>query len=351
MQTVQAWFQAGHGVAVAEGKLEDPGPDEVLIAPGFSYLSAGTELVSLRAYRSAAADERPPAQPGYSQAGTVLAVGDRVEGIAVGDRVAAIGAGAYHASRTVVARNLVVPLPDEVDLAEAATTAMCCFALEAVHKSAARLGQSVIVFGAGMMGQLAARLYRIAGARVAIMDSEPNRLALVPPGIATFTTDDHGWSGLADWSGQYGIEHACVAFGGDATETIERLKPIMSTAPDGVPHGRIVFPGGARATLLMASNLGNLEFLSSAKAGPGYRDPAYESGVDYPAVYVGSPVRRNVETLLELLSLPADDPRRLDLTGLITHRFPITEAPDGYRLVEESPGEAMAVLFSYPDPT
>lgn len=350
MQIVQAGFQAGHGVVVTEGKLDQPGPDEVLIAPAFSYLSAGTELMSLRAFRSAAPDERPPAQPGYSQAGTVLAVGERVDRIAVGDRVVAIGAGAYHASRTLVARNLVVPLPDQVDLAEAATMAMCCFALEAVHKSAARIGQSVVVFGAGMMGQLAARLYRIGGARVAVVDSEPYRLSLVPSGIATFTTDDHGWAGLAEWAKPYGIEHACVAFGGDASETIERLKLIMSTAPDGVPHGRVVFPGGARATLLLASNLGNIEFLSSAKAGPGYRDPVYESGDDYPTVYVSSPVRRNVETLLDLISRPADDPRRLDLTGLITHRFPITEAPDGYRLVEESPGEAMAVLFSYPDP-
>jgi threonine dehydrogenase-like Zn-dependent dehydrogenase len=350
MIMTQAGFQPGHGVVVTEAEVGPPGPDEVLIAPEFSYLSAGTELVSLRGIRAAAENGRPPLQPGYSQAGTVLAVGERVDRLAAGDRVVAIGAGAYHASRTLVARNLVVRRPDGLDAAEAASMAMCCFALEAVHKSAVRIGQSVIIFGAGMMGQVAARLYRIAGARVAIMDSEPYRLSLVPDGIATFGTDDHGWSGLADWAGEYGIEHACFCFGGDATDTVERLKPIMATAPDGVPHGRLVFPGGARLSLFMASNLGNLEFLSSAKAGPGYRDPSYESGSDYPAVYVGSPVRRNVETLLELMALPAGDPRRLELSGLITHRFPITEAPEAYRLVEESPDRAMGVVFSYPDP-
>ncbi len=344
----QAGFQAGRGVVVSEAELGSPGPNEVLIAPEFSYLSAGTELVSLRGIRAAAENGRPPLRPGYSQAGTVLAVGDRVVGMAAGDRVVAVGAGAYHASRTVVARNLVVPVPDGIDTAEAATMAMCCFALEAVHKSAVRIGQSVIVFGAGMMGQVAARLYRIAGARVAIMDGEPYRRSLVPDGIATFGLDDHGWAGLADWAGRYGVEHACVCFGGDATETVERLKPIMATAPDGVPHGRLVFPGGARLSLFMASNLGNLEFLSSAKAGPGYRDPDYENGADYPAVYVGSTVRRNVETLLELMALPPADPRRLDLSGLITHRFPITEAAEAYRLAEEAPDRVMAVLFSYP---
>ena len=71
--------------------------------------------------------------------------------------------------------------PDGVDAAEAAATAMCCFALAAVHKSAVRIGQSVIIFGAGMMGQVAAGLYRIAPtARVAIMDREPYRLSLGP---------------------------------------------------------------------------------------------------------------------------------------------------------------------------
>jgi len=344
MRIQQVEFHAGQGVAVVDADLAEPGPDEVLIAPEYSYLSAGTELVSLRTIRQAPAGSRPPGRSGYSLAGTVLAVGERVDRVAVGDRVAAIGAGAYHATRAVVGRNLVAPLPDSVSTEQAATLAMCCFALEAVHKSAVRLGQSVVVFGAGMMGQIAARLYRLSGARVAIMDAVPSRLALAPAEVATFGIDDPGWAGLAEWAGAYGIEHGCVCYGGDATDTVERLKPILATAPDGVPHGRIVFPGGARVSLFMASNLGNIEFLSSAKAGPGYRDPAYEHGQDYPAVYVGSPVRRNVETLLRLLA-----ESELDLSGLITHRFGIEEAAAAYRLVEESPDAAVAVVFRYPD--
>ncbi|MGO1684500.1 MAG: zinc-dependent alcohol dehydrogenase [Brachybacterium sp.] len=326
---------------MTSGELPDVRPTDVLIAPAYSCISAGTELHSVRRARAAApgGDGR---QTGYSQAGTVLAVGAEVERISSGDRVVAVGQGAFHATRTVVAQNLVVPLPEQVELGDAALAAMFCFAIEAVHKSAVRLNQKVIVFGAGMMGQFAARLYQLSGADVAVVDDLDFRRRRLPDGVMAVSPDDAGWERLDSWADPYGVEHACIAFGGDATETIQRLKPLMSAAPDGVPAGRIVFPGGAEIHLTMASAMGNIELLSSAKAGPGYRDPVYESGSDYPQVHVGHPVRRNVETMVELLRTG-----RLSVAGLVTHRYPFTEAATAYRDLAQHPGEILAALLSY----
>lgn len=331
----------GHGIQVVGGEVPDLGPTDVLIAPHHSYISAGTELTSVRA-TMAAEPGGAGHQLGYSQAGVVVEVGADVRRIAAGDRVVAIGQGAFHASRTVVGQNLVVPVPEQVDLADAAIAAMFCFAIEAVHKSRVRLGQKVVVFGAGMMGQLASRLYQLSGAEVAVVDGLAFRRDKLPSGLLAVAPDDAGWDELADWAKPYGVEHACIGFGGDATDSIQRLKPLMSTGPDGVPAGRIVFPGGAEIHLMMASAMGNIELLSSAKAGPGYRDPGYESGADYPQVYVSQPVRRNVETMITLLASG-----RLSVSELITHRYDHTDAPTAYQDLMERPGEILAALLSY----
>lgn len=337
----QVLIVPGHGISVAPGEVPALTPTGVLIAPAFSYISAGTELTSVRA-ASAAATGGEGRPTGYSQAGTVLEVGTEVTRIRPGDRVVAIGQGAFHATRTVVGQNLVVPVPDQVELADASIAAMFCFAIESVHKSAVRLGQKVVVFGAGMMGQLASRLYRLSGADVAVMDGLQFRRDRLDHSLLAVAPDDEGWARLVEWAAPYGVEHACVGFGGDATSSIQRLKPLMSTAPDGVPAGRIIFPGGAEIHLTMASAMGNIELLSSAKAGPGYRDPIYESGADYPQVHVPYPVRRNVETMISLLSSGL-----LSVSELITHRYPFADAAAAYQDLDQRPGEVLAALLSY----
>ncbi len=335
----------GEGVRTVEHAHPGMKPYEVEIAPLYSFISAGTELHVLRELMGCSSTSRSNARMGYSQCGVIQRVGASVQGLRKGQRVVAIGEGAYHATRTVVSRNLVVPVPDDVDPKGAALAAMFCFALEGVQKSKVRLGENVVVFGAGMMGQLAVRLYELSGSRTCVMDSNAHRLRFLPPGTATFPLDDAGWAALAHWAKPHGIEHASICFGGDATQAIEKLKPLMTYAPDGVPHGRIVFPGGARLSVLMASNMGNIELLSSAKAGPGYRDPVYESGVPYPAAYVAHPVQRNMQTMLQLMQRG-----KLDLLPLITHVFAFSQAEAAYTMLLQPNVEALAVLLDYQTP-
>lgn len=333
---------AGQGLVLSRRPLDPLSERDVEIAPLYSFISAGTELSTVQSLSNAPEGSHEPARMGYSQCGIVKRVGAKVKGISVGDRVVAIGAGAFHATRTIVGQNLVVPLPEGVCTQEASLAAMFCFALESVYKSAAKIGDNVVVFGAGMMGQMASRLYSLSGARVCVMDSNDFRLGLLPEGMTTFPLNDEGWQGLAKWAKPYGVEHANICFGGDATEAIEKLKSSMSIAPDGVPHGRIVFPGGAKISLLMASNMGNIELISSAKAGPGYRDPVYESGMDYPLVYVHHTVRRNIATMLQLM---ADG--LLDFSNLITQRYAFNDAQKAYEWLQQPNVPALAVLLEY----
>lgn len=316
---------------------------DIEIAPRYSFISAGTELGALRYVGREAPEAHGPFALGYSQCGVVTRVGEAVTEIAPGDRVVAIGAGAFHAQRTHVAKNLVFPIPEGVPFETVAPMAMYCFAIEGVHKTRPRLGENAIVFGAGMMGQVTARILHLAGCRVGLMDIAPHRLQFAPPGIECFPHSPEGWAALKAWSRPYGIEHASICFGGDATETISQLKSLMSHSPDGIPQGRVVFPGGATMTVLMASNMGNIEFISSAKAGPGYRDSAYEAGNAYPPAYVPHTVRRNMEVLLQLIQ----QGRLAGLQKLITHRFPFAEAAKAYDLLQTPGAPTMGILIDY----
>ncbi|MFV0415227.1 MAG: acetylxylan esterase [Chthoniobacterales bacterium] len=298
-------------------EMREPGLNGVEIMPQYSYVSAGTELAAIQRFRSQEKSSNKSHTLGYSQCGVVSRAGKNVEGIVPGDRVVAIGAGAFHAERTIVAKNLVMPVPDTVSLPVAAMMAMHCFALEGVYKAAPRIGENVIVAGGGMIGQITARLFELAGCRVCVFDTNEYRLGFLPPRIPGFLLSDGALEKIKTWAEPYGIETASICFGGDATDTLEAIKPLMSLAPDGVPHGKIIFPGGAKITVLMASNMGNIRLISSAKAGPGYRDANFEAGAEYPLTYVPWTVRRNMETLLGLIG----DGRLSGLEHLITHRF------------------------------
>src|SRR5574341_2200933 len=64
-----------------------------------------------------------PMPLGYSSAGTIVALGEGLQGFQIGQRVACAGGGyAVHAEFNVVPQNLLATLPDEVDFESAAFT-------------------------------------------------------------------------------------------------------------------------------------------------------------------------------------------------------------------------------------
>src|SRR5438270_13841187 len=114
-----------------------------------------------------------PQNPGYSSAGTVIAVGEGVTDFKPGDRVACAGAGfAVHAEIACVPRLLVarIPAPDmvagDVSLDEAAFATLGAVALHGIRTAEAKLGDLVAVIGLGLLGQLTVQLLKAAGCQV-----------------------------------------------------------------------------------------------------------------------------------------------------------------------------------------
>ena len=114
---------------------------------------------------------------GYSAAGTVLESG--CDEFAPGDRVACAGAGyASHAEVIAVPRNLAVRIPEGVSFDEAAFTTLGAIAMQGVRQAKVSLGESVVVIGLGLLGQLTVQLLKAAGCRVIGLDINTNQFDL-----------------------------------------------------------------------------------------------------------------------------------------------------------------------------
>ena len=141
------------------------GDDEVLVKLERSSISAGTERANLTEGVRVSYGEQPTPWPrhcGYSASGVVCEVGALVKKIKVGDRVAC--SGSCHAQYCALKEKRVHLLPDSVSFAAAALVYIGTFPLAAIRKCGLEMGEAAIVMGQGVLGMMAVKLLRAAGA-------------------------------------------------------------------------------------------------------------------------------------------------------------------------------------------
>lgn len=315
---------------------------QVRIKTSYSYVSAGTELTMLQMGNVNDKREVGHSQLGYSLSGCVTEVGKNVKNVKPGDKVVAIGAGAFHADEVLVSMNLVVPVPEGCSMREASLAAMGCFALEGIRKAELEFGENILVIGGGLMGQFVSQYARMFAGKVILMEGNPARLNKAVDSVTALAPDKDVWDKIKELTAPTGVEKVFFCLGGDRTNIFDEVKKVMTKSPDNIIQGSIVFCGGAKITVSMASPSGNLRILSSAKAGPGYRDTAFESGINYPTWYVKWTVKRNIDVILQAIAN-----KKLQLESLITHEYHYTDALTAYKELAKPDTDAMAILLNY----
>ncbi|MBM4036957.1 MAG: zinc-binding dehydrogenase [Planctomycetes bacterium] len=329
--------------AVIEEPIPEPKPGQVLIEVAASLISPGTELGGVPARRKNPTDA-PPRPFGYQNGGTIIKLGEGVTRFMVGDRVATMGGGfALHASHTVAPVNLTVPIPEGVSFEEAAFCHLAATALHCIRRAEPQFGENFAICGLGVVGQLCVQFAKLSGTHVAGLDRFPKRLdiAKATGADAAFNVaEGNPVPRVAEFCRGHGLDCGILAFGGEATEAARQLYEMMRPAPDGHRWGRIVAVGGARVTLGLAADLGNVAIRSSARPGPGYHDDAWEHGADYPPVFVPWTTQRNLEE-----SLRAIAEGTLRVKPLITDIVPLAQAPAACEKLVSSPGEAIGVIL------
>jgi 2-desacetyl-2-hydroxyethyl bacteriochlorophyllide A dehydrogenase len=183
MKVRQLVFPEREKVETVDVEVRDtPGPGEVLVQNLYGLISPGTELAMFTqthvgfpladfAYASY------PFYPGYASVGRVLLAGRDVDTVVEGDLVYVRGKHASHA--LITSSRSLIKLQENVELERAPFAVIAKIALTAVRLSGIRLGHTVAVFGQGLVGNLAAQLMALSGARLVIgIDTVPERLSV-----------------------------------------------------------------------------------------------------------------------------------------------------------------------------
>lgn len=239
-----------HSVELRDVARPEPGADDVLLAVEAVGV-CGSDLHQWTAQHSWTVNY--PVVLGHEFGGRIAAVGASVQGFEEGDRVVSETAAVIDANSPLSRRGLYnldptrkgfgygvngamtryvrVParclhrVPENVPLLHAALTEPCCVAYNAVIQQARiQPGDRVVVLGPGPIGILCAAMARLAGAQVALVGLERDKVRL-----------------------EVGKQYGCDVITGDATE--------WARSRDGLGADGVIDAAGVSASLKAALDL------------------------------------------------------------------------------------------------
>jgi predicted dehydrogenase/threonine dehydrogenase-like Zn-dependent dehydrogenase len=280
-----------------------------------------------------------PIPLGYCNAGVIVDVGQSVSRFQPGDRVVSNGP---HAEFVVMPHTLAAKIPDGVSFEAAAFAPIAAIGLQGIRLAQPTLGETVVVYGLGLIGLLCVQLLRANGCVVIGIDRTWSRLALAERFGARVIDGASGdvVGQVSALTEERGADAVLLTLASDSDE------PMHDAARMSRKRGRIVLVGVTGLTLNRDEFFKKeLSFQVSCSYGPGRYDPQYEErGVDYPAGYVRWTEQRNFEAVLGAMAAG-----QLDPTPLITHRFDFDAAPRAYELIT-STEPSIGVVLRYPEP-
>lgn len=158
---------------------EDPGApaeNEVRTRTLYSGITNGTERNDLLGGNYASADDELPALCGYQNVGEVIELGSGVQDLELGDLLY-MSKGHLEFCLEPEDR-LHIKLPDEIKPEEAALFGVAGVAMRCCRNADLRIGDRMLVVGAGIVGQLVAQIAACTGACVILCDINEHRLEI-----------------------------------------------------------------------------------------------------------------------------------------------------------------------------
>jgi 2-desacetyl-2-hydroxyethyl bacteriochlorophyllide A dehydrogenase len=333
MESLNVVFAAPNEVVLQSEPIAAPDPGQILIETHKSLISTGTECIVLGQKFSAGTHwdrwVKWPFQPGYLNAGQVIAVGTDVEEFRIGDRVAT--RLSHHQYHTVEAARALL-IPDGVDSEEAAWFGLATIVQNGVRKAELIMGDTVVIIGLGLLGQLAVQYARAMGARdIIAIDTAPVRLAMAMA---------HGATHILE-----------VPVGEAKAQVLAITEGRLADVVFDVTGHHAVFPhalGLARrfGKVLLLGDTGSPEEqrLTSDVMTRGVRIIGAHD-MDPPAMandyhfWTRENMARLFFTYLQR--------GQMRVTDLVTHRFSPQDAPQAYHVLQTERSTAMGVVFDW----
>lgn len=221
-------------------------PNEILIDTEYTFISSGTELANYTGREPKVFQKGTwcayPWRSGYANVGVVRDVGANVTRVAPGDRVFTYG---RHASTIRYSQDrLIAPVGVSIDAGVVAASRMAGVAMTSIIVSEIGTNSRVIVFGLGLVGNLASQMFRIHGCRVIGVDPVKERRELAERcGIAQTVggNTEEVQAQLQDLTnGELG--HITVDAVGHSSVVMQALRATAS-------HGQLVILGSPRVSV------------------------------------------------------------------------------------------------------
>ncbi len=258
-----------------------------------------------------------PMALGHEVAGDVVAVGGRVDAFRPGDRVTGLFQKGFSEFAVATAER-VVHVPDNVPDELAFGEPLAC-AVSAARRTEVELGDRIAMVGLGFMGQLMLKLLALKGpTEIVGIDprADARRTGLAAGCTATFTPDEAVAEKLANFD---------VVV--EASGTPDGLSEATALTRE---HGRLSIlgyhQGGPRVVDMQLWNYRALEVLN-----------AHERRVDY-----------RMDCMRRGLALMAAG--RLDLTGMATHSFPLSDVDGAFAALADKPAGFIKAIVVADDP-
>ena len=351
------------------------GKGMVIVKNHYSIISAGTEGSTVMAARKSLigkAKERPqqvkqvldtlkkqgPIQTyravmkkldaysplGYSCAGEIIEVGEGVTEFAVGDKVACAGVGyANHAEIVSVPINLCVKLNINTNLKHAAYNTLGAISMQGVRQADMRLGESCVIIGLGLLGQLTALILKASGVTVigvdvseaAVKQAKDNNI--LDLGLTRNSTGIE--EQISEATNGYGADTIIIAAATDSLDPINFAGAIARKKGKVVVLGAV--PTGFERDPFWYRK--ELELKMACSYGPGRYDLNYEEkGIDYPLPYVRWTEKRNMEAFQNLIAT-----KKIDIDYLTTHEFDFDNAKAAFDLVVSKTEPFTGIALKY----
>lgn len=326
--------------------VEEPAPGitprKALVRTHFAALSAGTETRLILERRRHPVTVDPPEPFGYSNAGVVVEAGAEVTRVRPGEAVACYG-GPYvrHAEFNAVPRHLLSPLPEGVELRQAAFGGIGTIAVHIARRGGYALAEKVLVVGQGILGNLTAQVLAAAGVDVLASELVPFRrrkaaevgIRTVDPAAVDLEEE------VRSWTEGVGLDGAVVLVSAQDPALLDTVLGLCRE------RARVLIAGGGGTGFAREIAFRKeLEIIYPRAGGPGRYDPFYEEeGHDYPVGFVRWTEGRNLAAWLWLLHTG-----RVRVGPLVTHELPLEAAAQAFELLIEEPDRALGVLLRFP---
>jgi 2-desacetyl-2-hydroxyethyl bacteriochlorophyllide A dehydrogenase len=341
MNARQAVITEPYQVAVREVDLPAPAAEQILVRTEVSAVSAGTELAVYTGTHQWLKDPnlpdwKFPFRPGYSAAGTVVAVGSGVRGWQAGDRVSYPGNHASHELLTLGhERGRLWRLPANLDAERAAVACVARYGMGAAIRPGLTLGRSAAVLGLGVIGQFALRSLIAAGTYPVVgIDSVAMRRQSATTAGADFVIDPAAGDAREQLDRFLGCRGAEIV--ADATGVPDSVPVAMSLARDA---GQVVVVGSPRGKAANVNFYDDLHRRSIEVLGA-HGNMLFEPS--HTRLAGAWDIDKAQNWLLAALASG-----RLSLAGLITHRIGPAELGTAYEGLLKRKDEFLGVVVRW----